>query len=267
MTGEVGIRIKGSNGQIQIDDVTPTMVGIYRGQATPANMQALTSTNQGTFGRRHIITFPGVISSQEPPLVFCQFITSRVMMTMMTLIGSPGAWTGFSCCIGYIEAYAEYVNSGRESTTRVNRIINLAPPLFNGAYFNWFVAGRSPYSTDKIGIRIRNRNTGVLMYDSGFPIVKFLAQSSAFTALGRLDDYGHYWARTFLRYGIGKPAGDVYFLANTLNAYFNGNPGYFSAGKEDGYDAYHLVYCYVFTDNAIPYQSFLWTALFATLGS
>ena len=184
----IGIRIRGAAGNVQIDDTTPIFVVQEQGTITPAN-HAPSAGNM--FTSRHMVTFAQVVRTQEPPLIFLRFITPYVCMCTFTVMGGPGNWTGFNVGAG------------------------VWGPNHNGIdtrpmYCDWFSGIKTPGpSGAKVGIRIRNRVTGAVVFDSGYKIVKFIQQNAQFNFESR---YTH-WV---LRYSVGYPSPDAYFLANNL---------------------------------------------------
>lgn len=233
-----GFRLRGKAGNVQITDDVPTFVVAEKGVISAANFTQ--DAEQWFFGNRHTVNFASTYASQAPPLVFLKFLDGTRAMSTITMIGSPGGWTGFRVCVGVMTAA-------------------VVPQPSN---LSWFIAIQTPGpSSAKKGIRIRNRVTGALMFDSGWPLVKFVKQSSSFQALGRVT-------HEILRYGIGYPPGDVYFMANGVVGTF-GRAGdsvyYFFCGIDASYPNYLL--CFLQSTGKIPYQSYLWTVLFATPGN
>lgn len=232
-----GFKIRGVAGNVQVTDDVPTFVVAERGTITASHF--VQDVGQWFFGNRHHVYFRTTYTSQAPPLIFLKFLEATQCMSSLTMIGQPGAWTGFRICVGVMTSVVVPQPSS----------------------VSWFIAVQIPGpSAATKGIRIRNRTTGALVFDSGWPLVKFVMQTSNFQPMGRLS-------HDTLRYGIGYPAGDVYFMANGVVGTF-GRAGraiyYFFCGVEAAFPGYMLSYLQSTSD--IPYQSYLWTVLFATPG-
>lgn len=238
----VGIRIRGAAGNVQIDDTTPVFIVAEQGQITPAHF---VSSGFGMFRGRHVVTFTNVVRTQAPPLIFLRFVSSYVAMITLSAIGSPGNWTGFQL--------------GAGEWTELNNQV-----LPNPIYCDWFTSTKTPGpSGAKVGIRIRNRLTGDVVFDSGFKLVKFIQQNGDFKSEGRRT----HWV---LRYSVGYPSPDAYFLANNLsciiNFYGSRQIQYMTPSVEPGYPGKLLLYTWAYSKEDVPYQTNLWTVLFATPG-
>lgn len=240
----VGIRVRGTAGNVQIDDTTPVFVVGEQGTVTPAHF---VYGGWGMFKSRSVVTFAQAVRTQAPPLIFLRFITAYTVMVSFSMTGSPGNWTGFSFGAG---------------TWGQN--LNLIMPA--AITCDWFSGMKTPGpSGAKVGIRIRNRKTGEVVFDSGFKLVKFIQQNADFKSEGRLT----HWV---LRYSVGIPSPDAYFLANTLSGvinYYQGEPSvqFMSPSVDSGYPNKLLLYTWSSSRGvSIPYQRNLWTVLFATPG-
>lgn len=251
----VGIRIRGIAGNIQIDENSPVFMVAERGVISGANLEQIQKLDWD-LGNRHRVRFATPYTSYAPPLIFLKFLDADRAMNMFTMEGGPGNWTGFNISVGQI--VPQY---NAENGAPVYQLITHV-----GCNLAWFAATpASVRSTATYGMRIRNRNTGALVFDSGWPLVKFLSQTSAFQPLGRLQH-----THAFLRYGVGRPGGDVYFMANAISGAFGSNTGglpiMMGVGVESSFPNQQLVYCYS-AQGDVPYQSYLWTVLFASPGA
>jgi hypothetical protein len=220
----VGIRIRGVGGQLQISDDAPVNSVLFAGNL--GNLVAYTQNGLTTYATG--VTFPAVITTTEQPMVFIR-VTNTVEIVSTRVIGQPGAWTGFSVW-------------GTDSTDTPGGGANPAP-----VYGTWFVATtQSGKSNAKYGIRIRNPNTGVIVFDSGFPIVKFLSwvpQFNNFRVISTAHDNSgrtgwwdwcqvdtgipyiynaHFLMNGFTGLITGAPGGETVFARLFFNA---GNPG------------------------------------------
>lgn len=228
----VGFRVRGSAGQIQISDASYNYMVTRQGGFDSSNY---------VLGDDHVVAFFKPINSVEPPLIFLRFNSAYVMMGGFSLTGRPGEWTGFSMWLGWVNENGS----------------GIAPMPCSG---DWFAAStKVEKSNELVGIRIRNGKSGEIVYDSGYPLVKFLSQESNFTPAGRIH-------HTWLIYKVGRPARS-FFLANTLAG---------SVGKFGKYDEVWMqvgqiasepstLYLYFLSRlSSPPYQSHMWTALFAS---
>jgi len=164
-----GIRIRGVYGQLQISDDVAINSVLYSG-----NLGTIVAYPAGggiTFYATGV-TFPQVITTTEQPLVFVR-VTNSVTIYSARIIGQPGAWTGFSI-------------SGTTLNTNVGNGTATVP-----VYGTWFISTtQAGKSNARYGIRIRNPNTGAIVFDSGFPIAKFLSWTPQFVN-GRVVSHGH----------------------------------------------------------------------------
>ncbi|MHC8408281.1 hypothetical protein [Pseudomonas sp. TMB3-21] len=132
-----GLTFINNSNQVVIDSEFARLNVICKGRYAPTEGGGLGSTTY----------FPLVITSQEPPLVFCRPDTGGLAgLTAMQLIGSAGNWTGF-----YVRAYD----------------VNTAQP--NGRYFA-ATFGAQPVAT--YGMRLWD-GASKLLFDSGTPTALF----------------------------------------------------------------------------------------------
>lgn len=236
----VGVRIRGSHGNIQIDDETPVFQVVEQGTIGP-----YVSSGSGHWSGRQLTTFATPVTTQEPPLIFLKISSGYWVMTTFTVIGEPGNWTGFAFGAGQWSQNLNFISPSNTSGV-------------------WFSSVKtSVKSTAKVGIRVRNRLTGQVMFDSGFKVVKFIRQDGNFTDRGRLT----HW---ILRYSVGYPAG-AYFLANTLscimNYFGNSNMQFLNPSVDPDFPGDMLMYTWAASASGpIPYQSNTWNVLFAVPG-
>lgn len=237
----VGIRIKGVNGNVQIDDTTPVFIVKEQGRITPANYVQL-----ATFSGRSVVTFSQVLTTQEPPLIFVRFISTQVVIQSFTITGGPGNWTGFVVDVG---GWSQNLNFIQSSATNCD----------------WFSSIKtSTPSEAKVGIRIRNRTTGEVVFDSGYKLVKFVKQDANFQPEGRLT----HW---ILRYSVSYPQG-AYFLANMMTGVLNmySSRDWQQLSPSVAFPQFpNKLLLYMWNPNArkdIPYQANTWNALFAIPG-
>ncbi|QIQ73244.1 hypothetical protein [Pseudomonas coronafaciens] len=245
-----GIRIRGSQGQVQIDDSAPCYVVLEEGTFSAANLQALAANNPDpylyntdAFYNRHVINFAKVVTTQEAPLVFLK-LQSVTFMSCFQVEGQPGAWTGFSIGLGGLQVDSQ-VTYGAKSG-------------------QWFSAAKTPCpSGATVGVRIRNRQTNQIVYDSGWRLVKFLQQTANFQPEGRIS-------HNVLIYTVGYPEpATAYFLANSMTGLlsFTNRLQQMSICITAEFPNKLLMVTYTADDNAIAYQSYSWTALFGVPGN
>ena len=132
-----GLTFTNNSNQVVIDSEFARLNVICSGRYAPTQESGLGSTTY----------FPLVITSQEPPLVFCRPDTGGIGgLTAMQLIGSAGAWVGF-----YVRAYD----------------VNTNQP--NGRYFA-ATFGAQPVAA--YGLRLWD-GSSKLLFDSGTPTALF----------------------------------------------------------------------------------------------
>jgi len=132
-----GLSFINNNNQVVIDSEFARLTVICSGRYAPTQESGLGS----------VTNFPRVITSAEPPLVFCRPDTGGIAgLTAMQVIGSAGNWTGF-----YVRAYD----------------VNTNQP--NGRYFA-ATFGAQPVS--QFGLRLWDGTTK-LLFDSGTPAALF----------------------------------------------------------------------------------------------
>lgn len=165
----VGIRIRGQYGQLQISDESPVNSVLFSGNL--GTLVSYPAPGGNTFVSTGV-TFPQVITTTEQPLVFVR-VTNSVAIYSARIIGSPGAWTGFSI-------------SGTTLLSNYGLGQDVVP-----VYGTWFITTtQAAKSNAKYGIRIRNKDTGAIVFDSGYPIAKFLAWTPQFVN-GRVVHTGY----------------------------------------------------------------------------
>lgn len=140
-----GLTFTNNSNEIVIDSEFARLNVICTGRYAPTEESNLGSTTY----------FPRVITSVEPPLVFCRPDTAGLSgLTAMQVIGSAGNWTGF-----YVRAY--------DDTT--------AQP--NGRYFA-ATFGAQPVAS--FGLRLWD-GSSKLLFDSGTPSALFVRAFQSWT--------------------------------------------------------------------------------------
>jgi hypothetical protein len=247
-----GIRLRGSSGNVQIDDSMPVHVVRERGTYGPANYvrSNVAHLDFDAYYTRYVVVFATPVTSYEAPLVFLQLNTSatrhEVYMSAFQVEGSPGYWTGFSIAMGRL--YSSGVSWHGEANDQTG---------------SWFSCTPCPgASAATRGIRIRNRLTGAVVWDTGWPLVKFKQQTANFVSEGR-------FSHGVLRYSVGYPAGS-YFLANGFTGLI-GSSGSSLLMMVIARNSSDLGKLFIYTlattsDSDIPYQFYTWLAVFAEPG-
>lgn len=192
----VGIRIRGGANQIQISDESPVYMVLYTGVINSSH-KIMSVPASGDYMYYQRCYFPATITQAEAPLVFIN-VTNTIVISEFRLLGSPGAWTGFVVATG-IGAYVDASAVG-----------------------DWFVACNVvPKSYDPVGIRIRNKNTNEVIFDTGYRLVKFQTYITSYrlanqTEVNRWTSYGGGLSWAF--YIASRPAG-CYMLLNCLTGH------------------------------------------------
>lgn len=152
----VGIRIRGGANQLQVSDESPVYMILSSG--TLVSSQKITGTPPagGEYWMWQRVYFPAVIKSDEPPLIFFN-VTNTIIISKFVILGAPGNWTGFMFEAGIG--------------------INMDLPVLG----DWIAATTEvPKSSDKVGIRIRKKDTGGVIFDTGYRLLKFQTYLSSF---------------------------------------------------------------------------------------
>lgn len=144
-------------------------------------------------GRATTVTFPVVIRTQEPPLIFVRPDESGIAgMALFRPIGSAGAWTGF-----YFYGQPA-INSGAAA----------AP---NGEYF---AAAFAAAPTASFGARVWDA-TGKLIFDTGTPSALFTRAYQTWSYVGSVRDVqGYYW--NYYKIFDGLPSPGEFILLNNF---------------------------------------------------
>lgn len=133
-----GLSFINNSNEVVIDSEFARLNVICKGRYAPTEESNLGSTTN----------FPFVITSIEPPLIFCRPDTGGIAAISKTQIrGSPGAWTGF------------YIRTANVSTAQPN-----------GRYFA-ATFGAQPVSS--YGVRLWD-GASKLLFDSGTPSALFV---------------------------------------------------------------------------------------------
>lgn len=174
-----GLTFTNNSNEVVIDSEFARLNVICSGRYAPTEEFNLGSTTN----------FPRVITSTEPPLVFCRPDTGGAAgLTAMQVIGSAGNWTGF-----YVRAYDD----------------NTAQP--NGRYFA-ATFGAQPVAS--FGLRLWDGSSS-LLFDSGTPSALFVRAFQSWTyQRNELTDTGTY--RNFYTIPFSFPENE-YLLINTFS--------------------------------------------------
>lgn len=134
-----GLQFTNTSNTVVLDSIYARLCVICSGRYAPTQESGLGS----------VTTFPVVITTQEPPLIFCRPDNSATpaAICLVQPYGSPGAWTGF------------YVRT---------RSVNYAQP--NGRYFAAAFQSRALAS---FGMRLWDESSN-LLFDSGAPCAVFI---------------------------------------------------------------------------------------------
>lgn len=133
-----GLQFMNNSNVVTLDSEYARLCVLCSGRFSPTQESGLGS----------VTTFPSVITSTEPPLIFVRPDTVNAVagLCLAAVYGSPGAWTGF-----YIRAYD----------------VNTAQP--NGRYF---AAAFMASPVAQFGMRLWDGTTK-LLFDSGTPSAVF----------------------------------------------------------------------------------------------
>lgn len=203
-----GIRIKGTYGQLQISEDSPVNSILFNGNL--GNLIQYTGAGDPIWATG--VTFPVTITTSDQPLLFLR-ITNTVTILFVRIIGSPGAWTGFSVY-------------GTNNTDAPGGGAN--PIAVQGTWF--ITTTQAAKSSAKYGIRIRNPITNAVVFDSGYPIAKFLSWTPQFNNVRVLstgyDNSGRSGWWDWCRADTPVPYGfNGHFLANGYTGLITGAPG------------------------------------------
>lgn len=231
----VGIRIRGSAGQMQISDEAPCYMHVLSGTFNRQTNPAGGAMNNGEMMAVQQVMFSQPVTSQQIPLVFIRFL-SPTFIYKFGVIGSPGNWTGFRIMSWPQDSNADF-----------------------GTACDYFVASATvPKSNTPIGIRIRNKNTGEIIFDSGYKLVRFQSYATTLSY-----GYAEAWGRNM--YYVSKPPGS-YMLVNQ----------YTGETCEGGvcwlaYTQYYPNNIYFWVGNnwggEVNHSLFIWSVVFATIGT
>lgn len=195
-----GFSYTGDSGQLILGDDNPVLVQRYIGKLKVTKQAGIdelrrvrinSGKNEGYVTWRRLITdwgygwceiqYPAMITTQLPPFVFgVPNGAARGGIGMFAHVGSPGAWTGFKCCI------LGYLWGG-------NR-----PRVLLGHDPGWdyrVCTFGAPPSRDEYGMRIWDEQ-GQLVFDAGWPLVFFRELLTTWSALNtgtRYYNIRDYW--------------------------------------------------------------------------
>jgi hypothetical protein len=165
-----GIQFSNNNDVVVLDSEFSRLVVLHKG-----------SWVNGGSGAS--VSFPSVITSSEPPLVFVR--TSQSCTMCFCLVnGSPGAWTGFS--------FRGIVGESSSGT--------------------WFCAAFQSSPTATYGFRIWDGG-GKLLFDNGTPCAQFTRTITSWTYLGSTST-GQGTSRLSWTAGSPLNTGDYLLLNN-----------------------------------------------------
>lgn len=238
----VGIRIRGASGQMQISDQAPCYMHLFTSSFNNAtNPLPGYESPAGTYASTQTVYFPQVVATTAPPLVFMRPI-GKAWIYKFGILGSPGNWTGFRIMVFPYDQN------------------------FTGISADYFVASATvPKSNTPIGIRIRNKDTNEIIFDSGYKLVKF--QSFATTVYTGYDpeafrtmSYCIKPANSFMlmnQYSGVPVQGATPTVNGLLGLWFNTNTNpdkvYFWASDANG--------------NILSPNEYIWAVVFATVGT
>ncbi|MCP6695846.1 hypothetical protein [Pseudomonas donghuensis] len=176
-----GLQVINDSSYLQIDSDMPRLCVVHQGSY---------SGNSG-----FTVNFPQPVTSAEPPCVFIRpaMGESNVLYRSMNILGSPGAWTGFSVALSNIT----HTTSG-----------------------TWFAAVFQATTAAMYGMRIWD-SSGKAIYDTGSPAVSVSMAAHAWPYAGRVQlDIGY--AYTYVC-NLPKAIGPYdHFMINPFSRYLNG---------------------------------------------
>lgn len=173
-----GFSVTGNQGNLVISDETPILTQAYKGTLVVNGLVGATLA----YGYCHV-TYDRPINSGPPPMVFGvpTGAANSAGLGLFCHRGDPGNWTGFSVMV---------VRDVR---------FQVATPMTEGFDSGWTwracgfgIAGNNGY--DPYGLRIWDK-LGTIIYDSAWPVVKFLGLLSGWTPSGFTSGYAvaAYW--------------------------------------------------------------------------
>ncbi|MGH8382639.1 hypothetical protein [Pseudomonas sp.] len=177
-----GLKVINDSSYLQIDSDMPRLCVVHRGSYS------------GISG--FTVNFPQPVTSAEPPCIFIRpaMGESNVMYGSMNILGSPGAWTGFSVALSNIT----HTTSG-----------------------TWFAAVFQATTTATYGMRIWD-SSGKAIYDTGSPPVSVSMGAHAWSYVGLTPlaiGNAYTWACSLPR-AIGPYD---HFMINPFSRYLNGS--------------------------------------------
>ena len=182
-----GLTFTNNSNQVVIDSEFARLNVICSGRYAPTQESGLGSTTY----------FPVIITSQEPPLVFCRPDTGGIGgLTAMQVIGSAGAWSGF-----YVRAFD----------------VNTNQP--NGRYFA-ATFGAQPIAT--YGMRLWDGSTK-LLFDSGTPTALFTRAFQNWTYV-RSETHQTGATTSFYTVSFNSPENEYLLINNFGMSMVTGSP-------------------------------------------
>lgn len=209
-----GFSVRGTKGNLILDDSTPILTQMYKGQLV-INREVVNFSGVVRPYAWCEVVYPTPVTSGPPPLVFAVPAGGNTSLGMFSHRGGPGAWTGFAVLVCRDLFMLE------------------TSPYRSGTYAGWEyrVCGfgqPGSYGLDEWGLRILKE--GRILFDSAWPIVKFDGLMTAWNFQGfRHYDAGEYWT-TRRVYGSsdwalatgthtwGPPDGEKGFLLSSLGS-------------------------------------------------
>lgn len=208
---EYGARIQGVSQQLLLDQRNGPQHVIDRG---------VFGISSGANGGRLLVRFNRVIDTQEKPFVYGQ-IRPNTGPTQASLVcydfkmeGGPGGWTGFS--------FAALGNAFGDTT------------------WKWVVCSNFPPASGAThGMRLRRITDGRAIFDTGWPVMRFIFATRAWNRSASGAGATTYWAwDTAVGYNVRA---DAYFLMNTVVTPRDGIAGF---------DAVYVPAIYVYSNRA-----------------
>lgn len=159
-----GALFRGNSGQVIIDDSNPVYSLVYSGTYNNIGATGITTIN-----------FPAPINSQAWPLVMFKPDGAH-MVRNFKILGSPGAWTGFSYYLYSDAGFSNVIRSG-----------------------SWKVAAIWLPPVGEWGLRVMDAASRVL-FDSNREPISIIAGGQTWADGGRNPSYlGQWTTQTFIR--------------------------------------------------------------------
>ena len=191
-----GVRIRGSSRQLILDQQNGVLHVVRRGTF---------NIDSGATGGRMYVGFSSAIQTQEKPHVFAQIRpfagpSGAVLLAYdVRMEGGPGNWTGFSfAALGNVNG-----------TTSWRYVASLSNP---------------PASSARFGMRLRRQSDNQVLFDTGYPCMRYLFATRAWNVSNRREGVTRYWAwDTAVAYSVRA---DAYVMLNTIVTPTDGIAGF-----------------------------------------